>query len=145
MLRLPPFFAFDRASVVDDIVELLCASPPHCFHFATLALVIGHFLPLGSTLSLSESLAWRTHPPFFSFSFLLCSFCLQRTLIVRTLCAANCSKTKPKEEGGGGLVRVVTQCVYTALFSLCTFFTFFWISYGIQIEFDFYIYNYNIQ
>lgn len=42
--------------------------------------------------------AWRDIPT----PFLFCSFCLQRTLIARTLCAMNCSKTKPKEEGGGG-------------------------------------------
>lgn len=55
------------------------------------------------------------HPPLSFYS-----YCLQRTLIARTLCTGYCAKTKNhiqwKEEGFW--VRVVTQCVYPALFAL---------------------------
>lgn len=63
-------------------------------------------------VSLSGGWAGPTHP------FFLYSDCLQRTLVGRTLCTGNCAKTKPTSRGRRGYwVRVVTQGVYTALFS----------------------------
>lgn len=60
-----------------------------------------------SLISQSESWKWYTFP-------------LSLQLAQRTLCAASCAKTKPTERKEGWWVRVVTWCVYTALFSLCT-------------------------
>lgn len=46
-------------------------------------------------------------------------YCLQRTLIARTLCTGYCAKTKKHIQGKeeGFWVRVMTQCVYAALFA----------------------------
>lgn len=48
------------------------------------------------------------------------SHCLQRTLIARTLCTGYCAKTKNHIQGKeeGFWVRVMTQSVYAALFTL---------------------------
>lgn len=63
----------------------------------------------------------------------LYSYCLQRTLVVRTLCTGNCAKTKSHiERKEGCWVRVMTQGVYTALFSfsLSTVVLFFFFSFS---------------
>lgn len=77
---------------------LLADASPHCFYSLSAYQRAGRDIPT----------------PF------LYSHCLQRTLVLRTLCTASCAKTKPTERKEGRWVRVVTQGVYTALFSLGT-------------------------